>query len=527
METILLDPTILEGEYLSDLTQEVQDFKPYLIKNVLLLSPGTWNGKVFTSDSIKNGFQKTDWSDKKNYELIYSHDEKAENWVGNVINRVLSDDGKLYGDLEIYDKDLAIKLGKGKAKLGISAKILGDYNEDTNIFNIEKFSNFSVVYNPACKEAFINLSDGGVVTSVSSEGTSSTQNVNRPIDYGEKEKLSESEEFKSSFNEMLQDEKSAPSKYSHLKSLTENMEIKNKIDSIIPDEERHYKILMNLKDSLNLEEDTESLAKVTDMEGMRKRMGMSVSEFYAIPMNPPSASKLPMFDANHVRNALARINQIKGVSQSQIDSAKRKLMSKAKKFGIDSHKDKKEENMKENMENNEVIGKNDSEELNSKLNSILDAVVKLSERLDVLESQKVPTNPVQKIIGDLEPAIGEKKGDSTNDKEDDSDEDDKEKEEDKEDKKDEEKDDGDANEVATTKSENKNSKPDSKEKLSQTENLSEKLESALTEIEKLKAARSNATSRTVLLSKESLGKGARNFTPLEMNLLQALTEQVK
>jgi len=79
----------------------------------------------------------------------------------------------------------------------------------------------------------------------------------------------------------------------------------------------------------------EELKDITAFEEKRKAMGMSPSEFYAIPREPPSESKLPIFDEAHVRNAMARFNQIKGVSPAEKASAKRKIMAKAKKFGID------------------------------------------------------------------------------------------------------------------------------------------------------------------------------------------------
>lgn len=76
-------------------------------------------------------------------------------------------------------------------------------------------------------------------------------------------------------------------------------------------------------------------AKVTDMESKRKELGMSVAEFYAIPRDPPSESKLPIFDAAHVRNALARFDQVQGISADEKASAKRKIDAAAKKFKID------------------------------------------------------------------------------------------------------------------------------------------------------------------------------------------------
>jgi len=75
--------------------------------------------------------------------------------------------------------------------------------------------------------------------------------------------------------------------------------------------------------------------KITNMEAERKKRGMSVSEFYAAPRDPPSASALPIFDEAHVRNAMARFNQTKFRSAEEKAKARRKIIAAARKFGID------------------------------------------------------------------------------------------------------------------------------------------------------------------------------------------------
>jgi len=75
---------------------------------------------------------------------------------------------------------------------------------------------------------------------------------------------------------------------------------------------------------------------VTGMEQKRKELGMTVAEFYAVPRDPPSDSKLPIFDEAHVRNAMARFSQTEGMSADEKAKAKRKIISKAKKFDIDT-----------------------------------------------------------------------------------------------------------------------------------------------------------------------------------------------
>ncbi len=82
-------------------------------------------------------------------------------------------------------------------------------------------------------------------------------------------------------------------------------------------------------------------AKVTAMEEKREELGMSVAEFYAVPREPPSESKLPIFDAAHVRNALARFSQTDFASKEEKEKAWKKLKSAAKKFDIEAGEEKK------------------------------------------------------------------------------------------------------------------------------------------------------------------------------------------
>jgi hypothetical protein len=49
----------------------------------------------------------------------------------------------------------------------------------------------------------------------------------------------------------------------------------------------------------------------------------------------PKERKEPLTDARHVRNAIARFNQVEGVSESERNAAWRRIMSAAKKYGIE------------------------------------------------------------------------------------------------------------------------------------------------------------------------------------------------
>ena len=53
----------------------------------------------------------------------------------------------------------------------------------------------------------------------------------------------------------------------------------------------------------------------------------------------PKERKEPLTDARHVRNAIARFNQVEGVSKSERDGAWRRIRAAATKYGIEiSHR---------------------------------------------------------------------------------------------------------------------------------------------------------------------------------------------
>src|SRR6266576_5516820 len=51
----------------------------------------------------------------------------------------------------------------------------------------------------------------------------------------------------------------------------------------------------------------------------------------------PKERKEPLNDARHVRNAIARFDQVEGVSNSERDAAWRRIRAAAKKFGVEVH----------------------------------------------------------------------------------------------------------------------------------------------------------------------------------------------
>ena len=49
----------------------------------------------------------------------------------------------------------------------------------------------------------------------------------------------------------------------------------------------------------------------------------------------PNERKEPLNNASHVRNAIARFDQVKGVSDSERDAAWKRIKKAADKFGVD------------------------------------------------------------------------------------------------------------------------------------------------------------------------------------------------
>ena len=49
----------------------------------------------------------------------------------------------------------------------------------------------------------------------------------------------------------------------------------------------------------------------------------------------PNERKEPLEDATHVRNAIARFNQVEGVTDAERDAAWKRIRSAAEKFGVE------------------------------------------------------------------------------------------------------------------------------------------------------------------------------------------------
>lgn len=129
---------------------------PTIRKDIILMSPGIWNGFEYSNQDIKRAFEMTDW--KKASNLFLDHPENPNNaagaWVGRVINtRFVGND--IVGDLELWDTNTIIKTELAKASFGVSPRVIGE--ENGNKFNNFVFDNFSIVSKQAIDPAYINL----------------------------------------------------------------------------------------------------------------------------------------------------------------------------------------------------------------------------------------------------------------------------------------------------------------------------------------------------------------------------------
>lgn len=70
----------------------------------------------------------------------------------------------------------------------------------------------------------------------------------------------------------------------------------------------------------------------------RRSRGMSTAQENRLPDSAfafPDERKEPLTDATHVRNAIARFDQVEGVSDAERDRAWKRIVSAAKRFDVD------------------------------------------------------------------------------------------------------------------------------------------------------------------------------------------------
>lgn|SRR3990167_279768 len=148
-----------------NLNQKINIDLPTIRKDIVLMSPGTWNGFEYSADDIKRAFELSDW--KRASDLFLDHPENPNNaaglWVGRIINQRYSD-GQIIGDLQLWDENTIIKTELAKAPFGVSPRVIGE--EDGNRFSNFTFDNWSIVSKQAIAPAYINLSKTPVKSQV-------------------------------------------------------------------------------------------------------------------------------------------------------------------------------------------------------------------------------------------------------------------------------------------------------------------------------------------------------------------------
>ena len=70
----------------------------------------------------------------------------------------------------------------------------------------------------------------------------------------------------------------------------------------------------------------------------RQTSGLSTAEQNDLPTSKfafPDERKEPLTDTRHVRNAIARFDQVEGVTDAERDRAWKRIKSAAKKYGVE------------------------------------------------------------------------------------------------------------------------------------------------------------------------------------------------
>jgi hypothetical protein len=129
---------------------------PMIFKDRLLFSYGMLNNWNILPEEIVKSVYNTKWEDQRNRSLFFAHTNRdAQKWIGRIENPHVVN-GELYGDLEIHDADLALKLGPGKAPIGVSAEIRWpkQFSQPQDF----TYRGFAMVPNPEVQDTMVNFS---------------------------------------------------------------------------------------------------------------------------------------------------------------------------------------------------------------------------------------------------------------------------------------------------------------------------------------------------------------------------------
>ena len=130
---------------------------PLIYKNTLLFKAGEWKHLSFSKEVVDKSVKDTKWSSLSK-RLYINHDnaDKFGSWCGKVEN-VHSNQGAVYGDVEIWDADKALKLLHGGSPFAISADI--EYQENEGNIDRVIFTGFALEYDPGVRDINMYLSD--------------------------------------------------------------------------------------------------------------------------------------------------------------------------------------------------------------------------------------------------------------------------------------------------------------------------------------------------------------------------------
>ena len=92
----------------------------------------------------------------------------------------------------------------------------------------------------------------------------------------------------------------------------------------------------------NLEHAREAQSARAHGEDVPRSPGLSTAEKNRMPLSEfafPEERKEPLSDASHVRNAIARFDQVEGVSDRERDEAWERIKAAARHFGVELEED--------------------------------------------------------------------------------------------------------------------------------------------------------------------------------------------
>lgn len=335
------DSVIMKSPLVQELSEALELGKfqvPIILKNKILMSEGRWNRVFYNSETIEKAWKQTDWSDRSRRDLYLDHsDQFAEGvteWVGEVDNIHMSG-GNLMGDLIIHDFLTAVKLQSGKPKVGVSPKVQGlkdNWKEEMVGF---LFENFSIVLNPAVKNAYINNSENIEVVNMpvkdvkleEEEGTEETPKEEAPKEEAPKEEAPSEEtpkEGEGDSEKKLQEKKKGevnkkkkkPYPYPEKTEGSDKMSEAKKLDSKI---ESIGSLLEDLK-SERTKYDAPEGAKLSKLEEQMSQLAESVNEIketVTLDVKPSVPDRRTLNEEGSVDDYAAKLAEIKSKGENQ------------------------------------------------------------------------------------------------------------------------------------------------------------------------------------------------------------------